>query len=135
MRVALAPASRPVLKGRWSGICSWGVQADAAIVCPMKITAILTSFTLSVALSSSMALAQAEIACIADWSQAARVVEQEGLATVSDVSRHVRAQNAGDVVKTVLCGAKGNYVYRLVVRDTKGSMKSLTLDARSLSQR
>ncbi len=69
--------------------------------------------------------------CIADWSVAARIVEEKNLASVEDVSQRIRAQNAGSVVRTVLCEAGGSYVYRLTVKDAKGALKNMTIDARS----
>lgn len=68
--------------------------------------------------------------CIADWSVAARIVEKESLATVEDVTRSLRARNAGSVVKTVLCQSGGGYVYRLTVKDPAGALSIMTVDAR-----
>lgn len=69
-------------------------------------------------------------ACIADWSVAAGVVKKEGLATVELLTRAAKSAGVGRIVRTTLCENNGKYVYRIVIRDSKGQLKSLTVDAR-----
>jgi uncharacterized membrane protein YkoI len=68
--------------------------------------------------------------CIADWSVAAGVVRKEGLATVEQLSQLARSSGAGEIVKTTLCEGEGSYRYRIVVKDGKGQLKSLVVDAK-----
>ncbi len=81
-------------------------------------------------LASARAAFADPAACIADWSVAARVVAKENLATVEDVTRRIGAQNPGAVVKAVLCGAGGSYVYKLTLKDASGALKNVIVDAR-----
>ena len=72
-----------------------------------------------------------EQSCIADWSVAAPIVRKEGLVSVEELSAQIRARLDASIVKTTLCQQKGDYAFRLVVRDAEGQLKSLTLDARA----
>lgn len=74
--------------------------------------------------------AVAQETCISDWSKAAPMVKEEGLATVERVTELARSKVKGDVVKVTLCREEGRYVYRLVVRAPTGQHKSLTVDAK-----
>jgi hypothetical protein len=74
--------------------------------------------------------AQAGETCIDDWSVAAGVVRKEGLATVEQLSQLAKKSGVGDIVRTTLCEGAGAFTYRIVVRDGKGQLKSLTVDAR-----
>lgn len=69
--------------------------------------------------------------CYANWSLAAPVVRKEGLTTVERLWKLARSKISGDIVKTTLCAEKGGFVYRLVIRDPKGRLKSRTVDARA----
>lgn len=69
--------------------------------------------------------------CVTDWSEAAIIVKNEGLLTVDKLAEQAKAHNAGDIVKTTLCTENGKFVYRLVVREEKGQLKSLTVDAKT----
>ena len=69
-------------------------------------------------------------ACITDWSIAAPIVHQRGLATVEALSRIAAAEIPGNIVKTTLCQENGAYVYRILVRDAQGRLTSRTVDAR-----
>ena len=74
--------------------------------------------------------ALADDGCIDDWSTAAPVVKEEGLANVETVTELARSKVKGDVVKVTLCREDGRYVYRLVLRTATGKHKSLTVDAK-----
>lgn len=84
---------------------------------------------MSLAFGGSVA-AEAGDACFADWSVAAGVVKKEGLATVEHLSSLAKTAGTGDIVRTTLCEENGRFVYRIVVKDGKGQLKSLTVDAR-----
>lgn len=68
--------------------------------------------------------------CFADWSKAAPIVREKGLATVEALSRRSRAMLGGDIVKATLCRQEGTYVYRLVLRGEAGTLRNVVLDAR-----
>lgn len=67
--------------------------------------------------------------CYPSWTEAAQVVKREGLATIERVSRLAR-DRAAEIVNGTLCQDSGRYVYRLVVRESKGPLKTLIVDAR-----
>jgi hypothetical protein len=69
--------------------------------------------------------------CVNDWSEAAVIVKSEGLLPVDKLAELVKVHKAGDIVKTTLCKEKDTYAYKIVVRDAKGQLKSLTLDAKT----
>ena len=69
--------------------------------------------------------------CIADWSIAAPIVHQQGLATVEALSRIAAEEMPGNIVKTTLCEENGVFVYRILVRDARGQLTSRTVDARA----
>ena len=68
--------------------------------------------------------------CLVDWAAASQIVKSENLLTVEQLSSSASDQIQGQIVKTTLCRENGGYVYRLVVRDPKGQMKSVVIDAR-----
>lgn len=70
-------------------------------------------------------------ACYSDWSVAAPIVKKEGLVSVEQLTPMARAQLNGELVKVTLCVQAGSYVFRLVVRGTKGDLKTVTVDAKS----
>ncbi len=69
--------------------------------------------------------------CYADWSVAAPIVRQQGLATVEALTQLARPQISGDIVKTTLCEEKGGFVYRLLIREAGGRLTNKTVDARA----
>lgn len=99
----------------------------------MMKTMAKTSFVLEAAAVAAMGagvLAAEPSQCFSDWSVASRIVEKEKLATVAELSSLVRENAAGSIVTTQLCQARGGYVYRLIVKDGKGALKSMTVNAR-----
>jgi hypothetical protein len=68
--------------------------------------------------------------CFESWSEAARVVSTESLATVEDLSRHVQDQKLGRLERSTLCQAGAEFRYRLVIRTPAGDLSGLTVDAR-----
>ncbi len=68
--------------------------------------------------------------CFAAWSDAAPVVQREALTAVRDLHAQARQRNLGDVVRVTLCTQDGRFVYRLIVREPKGRVVPLTVDAR-----
>lgn len=73
--------------------------------------------------------------CHADWAEALDVIKREKLVTMEQLSTQARARDAGDILRTTLCVVQGRFVYRLVVRDRKGQLKNLIVDARKPFER
>lgn len=69
--------------------------------------------------------------CFADWSEAAEIVRAKALVTAKDVHERARIGQIGDVVRMTLCEEGGRYVYRLVIREAKGQVIKLTVDAKT----
>jgi uncharacterized membrane protein YkoI len=69
--------------------------------------------------------------CIADWSEAAQIVQTEKLKTVEELTAAARTSLKGEILKTTLCKDDGDYVYRLVVRGPDGKLKTVIVNARA----
>ena len=91
----------------------------------LTIAAAATAFTVE------PAAANPAERCYADWSEAAEIVRAQALVTAKDVHERARIGQIGDVVRMTLCEDKGRYVYRLVVREAKGQVIKLTVDAKA----
>ena len=83
---------------------------------------------LLVSLSLIGAPARAED-CYADWGIAADIVRRQNLRTVSELTQTAARELPGQIVKTTLCKDGDDYIYKLVVRDAKGQLRSVVLDA------
>lgn len=68
--------------------------------------------------------------CYADWGTAGAVVRREKLVTVQQLSQPGAAGVPGEIVKTTLCKDGDDYIYKLVVRDANGQLKTVVIDAR-----
>jgi uncharacterized membrane protein YkoI len=69
--------------------------------------------------------------CWSDWSEAAVIVRRETLMPVERVSRLASAKHPGaTIIKVTLCEEQSRFVYRLLLRDRQGQLKSELLDAR-----
>lgn len=68
--------------------------------------------------------------CYADWSDAAELVRQEGLVGVDELSRLARTRLDSEVVKMTLCRDGERYVYRVVLKVQRGTMRVVIVDAR-----
>ncbi len=80
-------------------------------------------------LASSPANAAQE-SCLRDWSEAAAVVEREGLTTVAGLTKLAEANGIGQIVQAMLCRKGDQRVYRLVVSGPDGRLVAMTVDAR-----
>ena len=80
-------------------------------------------------MQSDMVRAQ-NAGCFADWSVAAPIVRREKLLSVEQLNELARSRIAGDLLRTTLCEDGGRFVYRLLVRDAKGVIQSMVVDAR-----
>ena len=85
---------------------------------------------LCIGLVSQPARAQKTESCFADWSAASIIVKAESLVPVDELAKLAPAKLGGDVVRSALCETKTGFVYKLVVRDKSGVVKSVTVDAR-----
>lgn len=80
--------------------------------------------------AAAAAAARAGETCMADWSVAASIVRKEGLTTVEQLIKLAAKSGAGSIVRTTLCEADGTFVYRIVLKDDDGKLKTMTVDAR-----
>jgi hypothetical protein len=88
--------------------------------------ALLAMFTLSGGVKASTPTDS----CFSAWSDAAPVVHREALTAVRDIHAQARQRNLGEVVRVTLCTEEGRFVYRLIVREPKGRVVPMTVDAR-----
>ena len=68
--------------------------------------------------------------CFTDWSDAAPIVARERLTAARDVQELARSRLSGDLIRITLCREEAGFVYRLLMRDAKGRMNNLVVDAR-----
>jgi hypothetical protein len=98
---------------------------------PILASILVSGMALTLMGGTHLASASEVPRCFANWSEAAPIVKKEALVDVADVSALARTTLAGaEVVKTTLCADQGRYVYRLIVREPKGQVKMLLVDAR-----
>lgn len=67
--------------------------------------------------------------CIENWSDAAPIVTREGLMAARDVQLIARRRHASDIVRITLCRETEGYVYRLLMRDARGQISHVKIDA------
>lgn len=68
--------------------------------------------------------------CLDDWGQAGEIVRREKLLTVQQLTQSEAAGVPGKIVKTTLCKDGDDYIYKLVVRQASGQLKTIVIDAR-----
>ncbi len=71
--------------------------------------------------------------CYADWGAASQIVKQFKLMTVDQLAKEASGQLGGQIVKTTLCKDGDDYIYKIVVRDAKGALKTVVMGADSAS--
>ena len=69
-------------------------------------------------------------ACLPDWSAASIVVKAEGLVTVEQLAKLAATRVRGEIVRTALCEDKSGYVYKLLVREGSGQVKTIIVNAK-----
>lgn len=84
---------------------------------------------LAAALLPAHAAPDVTTACIANWSDAAPIVAREKLMAAREIQLMSRRTLPGDVVNITLCRADAGYFYLLLLRDGKGRISSLKIDA------
>lgn len=68
--------------------------------------------------------------CYTTWSEAAPVVRAQGLLDMETlIARATPGHLGGELVKTTLCNVQGRFIYRLVVREAKGRLRMVAIDA------
>lgn len=67
--------------------------------------------------------------CLADWGIAGEIVRREGLVTVEEVAREILPGGRGQILKSTLCRKSTGYVYKIVVRDSSGRLRSTIVPA------
>jgi hypothetical protein len=68
--------------------------------------------------------------CYPDWSQASEIVSREQLAPISVLTGAAKSAAQAEIVRTVLCRISGAYVYRVVLKDDTGRLRTETVNAR-----
>ena len=69
-------------------------------------------------------------ACFADWSAASAVVKSQGLMTLDQLTKLAPAKLGGEIVRSALCEGENGHVYRLVIRNREGQLKTVVVDAK-----
>lgn len=68
--------------------------------------------------------------CLTDWGAAGAIVRSQKLVPVAELSKSQAVGAAEEIVKATLCRDGDDYIYKLVLRDTKGQLKTVVVDAR-----
>jgi uncharacterized membrane protein YkoI len=92
---------------------------------PLKVMALTTWM----ALPAHAAPAEAA-SCFDDWSDAVPVMRKEGLVGTKALHEQARQHLTGDLVRITLCQEGDRFVYRLLMRDPRGWLNTVTVDAR-----
>jgi uncharacterized membrane protein YkoI len=101
----------------------------AVVVTPLAAQG--TSQALTPGLMPQNSQPTAETKCWTDWSEAAQIVRREALTPIERVNQLARDKHPGaEVIKVTLCEEHGKFVYRLLLRERRGQVKSELLDAR-----
>ncbi len=67
--------------------------------------------------------------CLTDWGAASVIVKANALVPLADVARLATAKLGGEIVRSALCETPAGHVYRLVMRDARGQLTTITVDA------
>ena len=97
---------------------------------PIAVRVLRLSLILCGLLIVSPRAAEAARETCFDWSEAAGIVKRERLTTASRVLRRAAAVYGGQLKKITLCRSGTQYVYRMVIFEAAGRIRSLTIDAR-----
>ena len=72
--------------------------------------------------------------CYADWGVAGEIVRREKLVTVQQLTQSNAAGLPGQIVKTTLCKDGDDFIYKIVIRQADGQLKTIVVDARRPAQ-
>ena len=95
----------------------------------MRALTRLTLILLGTTFVSFWASAQ-NAACFADWSSASAIVKSQGLVTLEHLTKLGPSKLGGEIVRSSLCDSPSGFVYKLIVRNSSGQLKNITVDAR-----
>ncbi len=109
------------------GVKYAGFKDDFPMLTP-KILARTAALAFASCGGSAPALAED---CYSDWGLAGEIVRREKLVTVQQLTQANAAGLIEPIVKTTLCKDGDDYIYKLVVRDAKGQLKTVVVDARN----
>ena len=84
---------------------------------------------LPISITPAHAVPDATDACIANWSDAAPIVAREKLLAAREIHLMSRRSLPGDVVRITLCRQGAGYFHLLLLRDGKGRISNLKIDA------
>jgi hypothetical protein len=98
----------------------------------LRSTCALGAFVIAavLALSPAPAAIGQSVRCFEDWSDAAPIVQREGLVPTRELQSWVRKRLKGKVIRATLCQDGDRYIYRLLVREPKGRIRNRTVEAR-----
>ena len=96
----------------------------------LKIPVVAGLLALSLALAASMPAAATPGTCYTDWSEAAPIVAREQLRSARDIQEAARRDQIGSVMRITLCQDRTEFTYHVLVRDPRGRISLLRVDAR-----
>ena len=99
----------------------------------MRTPAIQLWTVLAAFLAPSLGVPAHAEECLTDWGAAGEIVRREKLLTVQQLTQGEVTALPGQIVKTTLCKDGDDYIYKVVIRDPSGSLKSLVVDARPVA--
>ncbi len=89
----------------------------------------LAVLALAACVTTAGAASEPSNICFSNWSDAAPIVAREGLLAARDIQAVSRRRRSGDVVRITLCREETGYVYLLLLRDERGRISNLKIDA------
>jgi hypothetical protein len=95
---------------------------------PSHARTALVAIIMAAAVGPGQVLAQTGD-CLTDWADASAIVKSHDLASLADVTRMVATNHGGVIVRSSLCETPTGHVYRLIIRDARGQLTTLTVDA------
>ena len=88
-----------------------------------------SALALTASLSPVRAASEPSNICFANWSDAAPIVARERLLAAREIQAMSRRRRSGEVVRITLCREDTGYVYLLLLRDDRGRISNLKIDA------
>lgn len=102
-----------------------GAGAIAALLAIVPVAA-----ALGASANTQTAKPAPQLICAPDWSVASRIVADNNLVPIDQLTKAARDKALGKVIRTTLCRDEGRYVYRVVLRSAYGGLATITVDAR-----
>ena len=98
---------------------------------PVRVMMLVSALMMGAAIPDANANSPQRFDCVRDWAAASEIVAREKLAAVASLSDAARAAGRDQIVKSTLCEVDGQFVYRVILRDQRGRLKTETVDARA----